>query len=545
MVDAVARAREAFAARAWGTAYSLLAGEDRLEAGDLERLAVAAYLVGRDEPSDGAWERAHLEYLAAGDHEGAARCAGWLGFGLLLRGDMARASGWFGRATSLVDEHRCDGSVRGILLMPEFLYALEGGDLASAGGLADEMYAEARRCEDDGLLALSLLCRGEAALARQESTRGMKLLDEAMVVVTSGNVPPISAGIVYCAVVDACMEVSDLQRAAEWTEALDRWCASQPDLVPYRGQCLVHRAQILRAHGNWAEAAAEAERARRRLSEPAHPALGLALYEQGEIHRVRGELDAAERAYRAASEQGREPAPGMALLRLAQGRIDLAVAAARRMVEESHDPFTRPRMLAASVEILLAAGEVETARTIADELAVAATSADAPFTKAMAAYATGSVLLAAGDPSAALAELRRAHVAWRALDVPYDAARARVQVGLACRRLGDEDAARLELDSAHAAFERLGARDESVRVGRLVGAGSTDRADRADRASELTQREREVLRLVAAGRTNREIAAALFISDHTVGRHLQNIFTKLGVSSRAAATAYAYEHGIV
>jgi ATP/maltotriose-dependent transcriptional regulator MalT len=539
MVNAAARAREAFADQAWGTVYSLLAGEDRLEADDLERLAVAAYLVGRDESSDRAWERAHLEHLRVGDHEGAARCAAWLGFGLLLRGDMAPASGWFGRAATLVDEHRCDGAVRGFLMVPEFLFALDGGDVVTAAGLADEIYAEARRCGDDGLLALGLLTRGEAALARNEAARGMKLLDEAMVVATSVNVSPISAGIVYCAVVDACMEVSDLRRAAEWTEALDRWCAAQPDLVPYRGQCLVHRAQILRAHGNWAEAAAEAERARRRLSEPAHPALGLALYEQGELHRLRGELEEAELAYRAASEQGREPAPGMALLRLAQGRIDVAVAAARRMVEESHGQFAYPRMLAASVEILLAAGDLEAARARADELASVAATADAPLTRAMAGYATGSVLLAAGDPAAALVELRQAHGAWRELDVPYEAARARVQIGLACRRLGDEDAAQLELDAARAAFERLGARGELARLGPVLGSGD------ATRSSDLTERECEVLRLVSAGRTNRDVASALFISEHTVGRHLQNIFAKLGVSSRAAATAYAYEHGIV
>jgi ATP/maltotriose-dependent transcriptional regulator MalT len=397
----------------------------------------------------------------------------------------------------------------------------------------------ARRCDDDGLLALGLLTRGEVALVRRETTRGMKLLDEAMVVVTSGDVPPIPKGIVYCAVVSACMEVSDLRRAAEWTDALDRWCAAQPDLVPYRGQCLIHRAQILQAHGAWAEAAAEAERACRRLSEPAHPALGLALYEQGELHRLRGDLDEAELAYRAASDQGREPAPGMALLRVAQGRVEAAVAAGRRMVEENRGQFAYTKMLAAYVEILLAAGDVDTARATADELAATAVTTEAPLQRAMASYAAGSVLLAAGDPAAALVELRRAHLLWRELEVPYDAARSRVQIGLACRGLGDEDAASLELQAAGVIFERLGAATDVARVGQLQNAW-----DPAG-GSDLTERECEVLRLVATGMTNREVASALVISEHTVGRHLQNIFTKLGVSSRAAATAYAYEHRIV
>ena len=538
VTNTLERAREAFARQEWGTVVSILTAHEALDADELERLAVAAYLVGRDDVSDRAWERAHHERFRVGDHSGAAWCAAWLAFGLLLRGERAPASGWLARAARLVDEYGADGTVRGFLMLPEFFMALEGGDPASASRVADEIFSEAQRCDDDGLLALGLLARGQAALALREAARGMKLLDEAMVVVTSGDVSPISAGIVYCAVVDACMEVADLRRAAEWTEALDRWCAAQPDLVPFRGQCLVHRAQILHARGDWPEAAAAAERARRHLSEPAHPALGLALYEQGELHRLRGNFREAELAYRAASEQGREPAPGMALLRLGQGRIDAAVAAARRMVEEHRGQLSYPQMLAAYVEILLAADDLEGARKAAHELAGIATTADAPFPRAMASYTTGCVLLA-GDPAAALVQLRRAHAVWREVDVPYEAARARAQIGLACRALGDEDAADLELRAARTTFERLGAEPDAAGVAQLLEPRD------AAHPSELTERECEVLRLVATGMTNREVASALVISDHTVARHLQNIYTKLGVSSRAAATAYAYEHRIV
>ncbi len=368
----------------------------------------------------------------------------------------------------------------------------------------------------------------------------MKLFDEVMVSVTAGEISPIPAGIVYCAVIDACMVACDLRRAAEWTEALHDWCAAAPDLVPYRGQCLVHRSQILQAHGAWSDAMSEAERARVRLSEPAHPALGLALYQQGELHRLRGQFAEAERAYRAASEQGRDPAPGLALLRLAEGNVEAAAAAVRRMVEESRGRLDRPPMLAAAVEVLLAAGDVDGARAAGDELTEIARAPGAPLLlRAMADYASGSVLLAAGDPSAALAALRRAYSGWRDLQMPYDAARARVQIARSCRAHGDEDAAVLELAAARDAFRGLGAGPDLTRVGAL--AGSTD----TKRSAGLTDRECEVLRLVATGRTNREIAAELVISEHTVARHLQNIFMKLDLSSRAAATAYAYENGLV
>ncbi|MDP9244079.1 MAG: LuxR C-terminal-related transcriptional regulator, partial [Chloroflexota bacterium] len=266
---------------------------------------------------------------------------------------------------------------------------------------------------------------------------------------------------------------------------------------------------------------------------------GLALYQQGELHRMRGELSEAERAYRAASELGREPAPGIALLRLADGKIDSAVAAVRRIVEESSGKLSRPVMLAASVEIMLAASDVEAARSTADELVNISEAVGAPLLHAIAAHSIGSVLLAEGQAAPALVWLRRASAGWRDLEMPYDAARSRVQIGLACRLLGDHDAAAFEMDAARATFERLGARTDLARLGQLLG-----RDERA-RPAELTERECEVLELVATGKTNREIAAALFISEHTVGRHLQNMFLKLGLASRAAATAYAYEHGLV
>ncbi|HEV3364828.1 MAG TPA: response regulator transcription factor [Acidimicrobiia bacterium] len=506
--------------------------------GDFEGAAVVAYLGGRDAESIDAWQKAYAECVRLGQHDRGARCAFWLGFVLFLRGDMAQGSGWLARAERLVEAAGGECAAQGFLLIPPFLHAL-GSDPATAGRLAGEMLEIARRCGDRDLMAFGLLSSGEAALAQADLGRGMKLLDEVMVSVTTGEVSPIPSGIIYCAVIEACMNVFDLRRAAEWTEALQAWCGPEPDRVPFRGQCLVHRSQVLQAHGEWSEAVTEAERARRHLSAPVHPALGLALYQQGELHRLRGEFAEAETAYRAASEQGREPVPGFALLRLAEGRVEAAVAAVRSMAEGSGPHPSRAAILAAAVEVLLAADDIAAARSASEELAQIAVAVDVPLLQAMAGYAAGAVHLAEGAPQAALARLRPACKEWRELAMPYDAARSRVLIGLACRALGDDDNAELELDAARGTFERIGAQPDLARVVKL-----TERAEQRSPAA-LTSRECEVLRLVATGRTNRQIAAELVVSEHTVARHLQNIFTKLGLSSRAAATAYAYEHGLV
>jgi DNA-binding CsgD family transcriptional regulator len=533
-VGAADSAREAFERRSWREAYELLAAADSLEVGDLERLAITAYLLGRDEASAEAWERAHLAALAAGDRDRSARCAFWLAFTLVLRGEMARAGGWRARAERLVEDAEPACASRGFLLVADFLEELGGGRLTTASDLADRIVDIARRCGDRDLLALGMLGRGQVSLALGEVRRGVRLLDEVMVSVTTGEVTPIPAGIVYCAVIEACVDVFDLRRATEWTEALRAWCSSEPDLIPYRGQCLVHRSQVLQAHGDWPAAIAEAELARARLSDPFHPALGVARYQQGELHRLRGEFAAAARAYHDAGELGRNPVPGVALLRLSEGDVAAACVAVERMLA-GNDPRTRLAVLAAAVDVHLAAGDVEQARVADEELARFADLVDAPLLHAIADRASGIVLLAQGDAGGALIALRRASAGWRTLGMPYDAARARVDIARACRAVGDHEGAELELQAARATFEQLGAEPDLA---------SLD-SHRRTKQSPLTDRELEVLRLVAAGRSNREIAAELVISPHTVSRHVQNIFVKLGLSSRAAATAYAYEHRLL
>ncbi|HEX9611677.1 MAG TPA: LuxR C-terminal-related transcriptional regulator [Gemmatimonadales bacterium] len=543
MTEALQRGRESFERRAWKEAHAQLAAADRegpLEPDDLERLAMAAYLIGRDAESTDALARAHQEFLAHGAPARAVRCVFWLAMGLFDRGDHAQAGGWIGRGRRLLDDDRLDCVEQGYLLLPIALQQSAAGEHARAHETFGQAGHIGERFADPDLVALARDGQGRALIDLRRPAEGVALLDEVMVAVTAGETSPAVAGIVYCSVLSACQEIFDLRRAREWTAALNQWCASQPDLVQYRGECLVRRAEILRLQGSWPDAMEEARRANEVLSRPpGRRAVGAALYQLAELHRLRGEFAQAEEAYRQAAELARKPQPGLALLRLAQGQIDAARAAIRRVLDEAKDRRTRAAALGPCVEIMLAAGDVPAARAAADELSRITADLDAPFLRAVSAHALGAVLLQAGDAGGALGPLRQAWTAWLELDAPYDAARARVLIGLACAELGDQDAADVELDAARQAFSHLGAAPDLARVGALSGK-KTARA-----GSGLTAREAQVLRLVAAGKTNRAIAQQLGISEKTVARHLSNIFTKLGLSSRSAATAYAYQHDLV
>jgi len=537
------QAREAFQRRSWGEAYDRLVAADHetpLAAEDLERMAVAAHLTGRVLESDGHWARAHQAFLTAGSPERGARCAFWLAIGLMERGETSQGAGWLMRARRTLAE--CGGACAetGYLLLPDALRRLGEGDCEGSAAAFAEAASIGERYRDPDLVALARHGQGRALIRAGRSAEGVSLLDEAMVAVTAGEVSPIVAGDVYCGVLSGCHELFDWRRAQEWTAALTRWCGEQRDLVPYRGQCLLRRAELMQLRGRWSEALAEARCACERLADPpGQEGLGAAFYQVAELHRLRGEPAEAEEAFRQASLHGRRPQPGLALLRLLQGDVTAALGAIRVAADEARERRTRPRMLAALVEIALAAGELEAARAAAGGLASAADELDAPYLRAVARQSAGAVLLADGRPADALAPLREAEQLWHELEAPYERARARVLAARACRELGDETGAQLELDAAAAALQAIGAAGDLDRIGRLR------REQAAAGQPPLTAREVEVLRLIAAGLTNRGIADRLGISEKTVARHVSNLFVKLDLSSRSAATAYAFRHGVV
>jgi DNA-binding CsgD family transcriptional regulator len=540
--DALRRGRRAYARRAWGDAYQLLSLSDQtapLGAEDLELLATAAYMLGRPDDLSGL-ERAYQLYLDAGEPLRAARCAGWAGMHLSLRGELGRATGWLGRAQRLVEHEGRDCVEQGYLLFPRMFQQEATGDYEAAAATAAHAAEIGERFGDADLFALAAQSRGILLVRLGRVAEGLGLMDEAMVAVTAGELSPIVSGLVYCGVIVGCQDAYELRRAREWTAALTRWCEEQPDLVSFTGTCLVHRAEIMQLQGSWRDALEEARRAEQRCAQAMNQRTAAqARHRQGEVQRLQGEFAAAEEAYRDASHGGCEPQPGLALLRLAQGDGAAAAAAIRRALGETVERPKRVRLLPAYVEIMLAVGELDDARTACHELEGISSGYQSDMLRGTVAYANGAVELAAGEPQAALVALRNAWYVWQELDAPYEAARTRVLIGLACRVLGDDETAALELEAARGVFVELEAAPDVARVDSL--------ARRAGRAEPhgLTPRELQVLRLVAAGGTNKAIAAELVLSERTIDRHVSNIFAKLGVSSRAAATAYAYEHRLV
>jgi DNA-binding CsgD family transcriptional regulator len=541
--EALDEARAAFGRRAWAAARSAYAaaGEQApLTLDDIERHAIAAHLVGEESESREMLARGYRASLERDDPARAARFAFWLGHSMIFTGEMGQAGGWWARGRGLLAERGVDCVESGYLLFAGGIEQLVAGDAATARRIFDEARSIGRRFANQDLLAMTGFGRGRALIQLGLAGEGIAALDEVMVAATTGDVSPLLVGHVYCGVLEACWEVFDLRRAREWTAVLARWCEGQPDLVPYRGPCLVHRVELMRLRGDWEDALQEARRACDWLSLPATPeGPADAFYQLGELCRLRGDFAAADAAYRQASRLGRPPEPGVALLWLARGRADAAAAAVRRALDETGaDRGRRSELLGAQVEILLALGDTAEARTAANELHELAAALDALPLRALADRAEGSVLIAEGEPRAALAPLRRSWTAWQRLEAPYEAARVRALIGTACRALGDAESAAMEADAARWAFQRLGAAYDLARL-------DADAASPAPAAaSGLSPREVEVLSLIAAGETNKAIAAALVISEHTVARHVQNMLQKLGFSSRASLAAFAVQEGL-
>lgn len=535
------RAREAHRRQAWADAcadFAAADARDGLAIEDLDRYAESAQILGRADVAARLLRRAYLAHVGTGDVGAALRCAFWLHEALMLQGDAAQASGWIARGARLA-ESRPGCAEQGYLLVPEAERQFGAGDHEAAFDTAARTVRLGLRGADPDLVSVGAHIQGRSRIKQGRVREGLALLDEALLAVCAGETSVRVTGWVYCSVIDACRELHDLGRAREWTVALNTWCDALPQFSgAYAGICRVHRAELLQLGASWPEAVRQAELACEQLTQ-GHGELvaGMAFYRLAEIHRLRGESDLAEEAFRRTAGYGWQTQPGLAQLRLSQGRAGASAGAIRRAVGETLDPLDRSQLLPAYVEIMLAVQDLPAAGAGATELAAIADAYGTPALRARAGHARGSVRLAEGDPAAALPELRHAWRLWRDLAAPYEAARVRVLVGQACRVLGDEETAAMELDAAEQVFRRLGARPD-------LAAAAALRGERPADAAGLSPREIEVLRLVAAGRTNAAIATELFLSEKTVARHVSNILGKLGVGSRTGAALYAFEHDL-
>ncbi|MCH6471537.1 helix-turn-helix transcriptional regulator [Sinomonas terrae] len=530
--------RKLYDAQAWAAALEAFAQADRetpLPSADLMPFGFCAFLLGHEEQSIDLLGRAFRGFLGAGDGAAAARAAFWLAFVHESHGDPARAEAWGRRLAEIVEDAGL-GAERALVCSGLGHVALASSDpevIRHALDLSREAIELARPVGDTDTSVLSRLSAGWALLRLGSIDEGLAELDDAMAVVTSGEVQtPIVTGAAYCSVISASLRTADVARAREWTTAASDWCSRNPELVPFRGECLVHRSVVKMLDGDWPGALAEATRASERL----HPAdVGLARYQMGELHRLTGRFTEAENAYRLANSAGRRPEPGLMLLRLAQGRAEAAEVSARRLERELASNAERAEFLPAYVEVMAAVGEAGLAQAAADELADMANAAHGPVPSARALTAAGIARFAAGEALGAASSLREASLRWHDLGMPYLEAKARASLGRCYAALGDDDAAALEIEAARGAFERLGAGpDLAAILGHLPSS-----------SGPLTPREVEVVRLVAKGLTNRGVAEELVLSEKTVARHLANIYTKLGIASRTAATAYAYDHHLL
>ena len=539
VVDELLRARAEFERGEWRAAYDTWRGlpTSGLGAEDLERSAAAALLLGRSGEAVDRYSSAYDARTADGEHEAAAMCAVHLSMTLRATGGRSAAAGWLARAERLVSGLTPDRAAWGWTAFVRMFTHLETGRIDEAAACAVSASDSGRRSGDLDLLATGLCAQGRMAIYAGRVVDGVALLDESMLEAEGGVREPVTLGHLYCTAIEGCQEVSDLARVSEWTRRLSDWCASQPALVMFTGQCALHRAQVMRARGAWDEALEELDAAIvRYLEAGAVDAVGQASSERGDLLRLRGDLAAAEEAYALAARHGYEPQPGLALLAAARGQRMAAVATARRLLAEPGPAVARSRVLGGVVEVLAGQGEGVQARRAAEELEQVAALFASEALGAAAGLAWGRVQLAQSDAPGALPYLRRARQAAASLDLPYETALADLETGRALLELGDVDAANRCLAAARTVFVRLGAGPAADAVDALTG--------RPTRPAGLSRRELEVLELVAAGRSNAEIAKELVLSERTVARHLSNIFGKLGVGSRTAAAAFAFEHGI-
>ena len=538
-LDRIEEARAALGRCAWAEALALAlaagVAEGAREADRLDVVAEASWWLGSLDDCIGAREQAYARYESEGDRIRAGQCAVWLYEHHMIKTRMAIAGAWLRRARRALDAEP-DCVAFGSLVLREAEVAHGSGDLALATSLARTALDLGRRLPSPDLEAQALQTIGRVLIDSGQLSEGLGHLDEAMLSAVEGRLDAYTTGKVHCSMISACEQLGDLRRAAEWTDATLRWSETHP-LAMWPGICRVHHAALLHLHGDWQAAEREAQRACAELDGFHVGNVAAGYTEIGEIRRRLGDLQGAEEAFAKAEAICGQQSAGLALVRLAQHRIDAAAAIVTRLLgEQTWNELARAKLLPARVQIAVAAGELDTAATAASELERIATDYKSPALSAAAFSARGRLELAQGNASEACATLQQAVQHWSQLEVPYEVATARLLLGQACRNCGDEDGASRSFARAADIFDRLGAAIDTQQLRDLTG--------RPSLPAGLTEREAEVLGLVASGRTNKEIASALHLSQRTVARHLSNIFTKVGVTSRTAAAAFAYEHDL-
>ncbi|HSV39207.1 MAG TPA: LuxR C-terminal-related transcriptional regulator [Nocardioidaceae bacterium] len=522
-------ARQAYDAREWQRAHDLYASEPYLDATDLDRFAIATMLLAEMDEYFAVRERAYNQAIEEGDLVEAAGAALWIGMQRLTMGDPGRGMGWMARAADLVEQDGSDSIPAGVLLMGQAFGAVATGDFDGALALTAQAIAAGRRLRAPDLLALALHQEGQFLLHAGRVDAGVARLDEAMLALTAGDLSPMVTGIIFCGSIEGLWSVHELWRAQQWTAAMTEWCDAQPDLRNFTSECKVRRAELKHLHGAWDDAWAEL--AGVSPSDVDLWAAGAAACLRGNLDRLQGRYDSAQENFSEAARLGFDPQPGLALLRLAQGSIQAAAAMARRCLAEAEGDAKRVEVLFAAVEILLAAGESQPAADAVAELVGIATRRPISIVTTTSAHADAALHLASGRADVALRSARTALRGWLEMNAPYQEARARLLVADACQVLGDGESAKVDREAARRILIELAAAPDLARLD-----GEQD---------VLSPRELEVLRMLATGATNRAIAEKLVLSERTVDRHVSNIFSKLGVSTRAAATAYAFERELV
>ena len=528
----------------WEAAYVLMSRAD--DAGEVasgeafQQFAVCAYMTGREDTYVDLMMRAFDDFVAGASQQRAARAAFWIGLTLMFRGEFGRGGGWLARADKLIEELGDECVEAGYVLLPQVEVYFGKGDNERAKQLASEALAIGKRFRDDDLAAIARHLVGRARMILGDIEGGLSELDETMVAVIEGHLSPIVTGLVYCSVIEACQKYQILRRASEWTGALSSWCARQPELVAFTGRCLIHRSEILLFDGQWNVAEAEAGNAITRLAQgPANHHAGPAYYQLGEVHRLRGDLDAADASFRSASTLGFDPQPGLALMRMRQGNLRSAGASIRRALAAAANPVQRMRLLPAAFEIALAAEDSVASAAFCIEMETLAETYSSEVIDATSAEMRGDLSRAEGKIELAVQSYARAAALWRDMQAPYRLCRVRMRTARACADLGDTEGSMAEARAARDGFEKLGAepdREAAEAVLRQVESG---------RSELLTPRQSQVLRFIARGLKNREIGKRLGLSERTIDRHVSDILTRIDVPTRSAAVAYALSKGFL